>query len=95
MYKIKQQPEDFRVVEIPNYEIRDKGEYPIFLLRKRNYTTEQAIQKVADYFHIKPKFIGYAGIKDKKAITEQYISINIQNRKFQDLRQDSPSIPFD
>jgi tRNA pseudouridine13 synthase len=85
MYKIKQLPEDFKVVEIPSYEIKDKGEYPIFLLRKRNYTTEQAIQKIADYFHVKPKFIGYAGIKDKKAVTEQHISINIQKRTFQEI----------
>jgi tRNA pseudouridine13 synthase len=76
--------EDFAVKEIPNYTITEKGEYPVFLLIKRDYTTEQAIQKIADYYNIKQKFIGYAGIKDKKAVTEQYLSINISKREFDD-----------
>jgi tRNA pseudouridine13 synthase len=94
MYKIKQIPEDFVVKEIPNYEIKEKGNYPIYLLIKTNITTQDAINKVADHFDIKPKFIGYAGIKDKKAITEQYISINLLRKKLSPYTDKSISLEF-
>jgi len=86
MYKIKQKPDDFIVKEIPDFDIQEKGKYPIFLLKKINYTTEDAIERIAAHFHIKQKFIGYAGIKDKKAVTEQFISINVLKKKFASLQ---------
>lgn len=85
MYKIKELPEDFIVKEIPNFQIEKQGDYPIFLLRKRNYTTEDALSKIANYFHIQRKYFGYAGIKDRKAVTEQYISINILKKNFSNI----------
>ncbi len=75
MYKIKQVPEDFVVKEIPDYILGEKGEYSYFLLKKRNYTTIDAISKIANKLRIPLKFIGFAGNKDKAAITEQLISI--------------------
>ena len=71
---LKQIPEDFIVKEIPGFEEMN-GSYSIFLLKKTNYTTEKAIQTICDSLHIDRKRVGYAGIKDKKAITSQYISI--------------------
>lgn len=74
MYMIKCYPEDFVVEEIPNYEL-GKGKYMYFLVEKRNYTTMRALEHVARAFRIKTKQIGYAGIKDKYAVTRQYISV--------------------
>lgn len=77
MYIIKQQPEDFIVKEINSRLKPEKhGDFSYFLLKKRDYTTERAVQKIADIFRIKRKYINYAGNKDKKAVTSQYISIN-------------------
>lgn len=72
---IKQLPEDFIVKEISNVELLDKGDFSIYLLKKKDYTTEKAVQSIADRLGIKRKFIGYAGNKDRKAVTEQLISI--------------------
>jgi len=72
--KIEQLPEDFIVREIPDYEKED-GPYSVFILKKRNYTTERAIQRICEALHIKRNRVGYAGIKDKVAVTEQYISL--------------------
>ena len=94
MYKLKQKSEDFIVKEIPDFETKEKGRYPIFLLKKVNYTTENTIGRVADHLHIKPKFIGYAGIKDKKAVTEQYISINVLKRSFRSFKLKDIEIDF-
>lgn len=84
MYQIKQSPEDFIVNEITNIKLKERGNYSIFLLKKTNYTTEAAIQKIAQKLNIPRKAVGYAGNKDKKAITTQYISIkNIQITKLE------------
>jgi len=75
MYKIKQKPEDFVVKEITNVKPEKQGKYTYFILKKKEYTTEKAIQTIANYFRIQRKRFGYAGNKDKIAITEQYCSV--------------------
>lgn len=90
MYKIKTIPEDFIVKEITDIKLKE-GDYSIFLLGKKKYTTIKAIQLIANKLKIKLKRIGFAGIKDKKAITEQYISIfnvdkdRVLNLKIKDI----------
>ena len=75
MYKIKQSPEDFIVKEIADIILKDSGDYLICILKKRSYTVIRAVEQIADSLGIKPKDIGFAGIKDKNAVTEQFISI--------------------
>ncbi|NQV08942.1 tRNA pseudouridine(13) synthase TruD [Candidatus Woesearchaeota archaeon] len=76
MYKIKQTPEDFVVKELATLDFDDKGNYSYYLMWKKEFTTQKAVEKISRIFGIKDKFINYAGNKDKNAITEQYISIN-------------------
>ncbi len=75
MYKIKEKPEDFIVKEIPDYNLDDSGKYSYFWLTKKNYNTMTAVKKIADSLNLPIKSIGFAGTKDKKAITKQTISI--------------------
>jgi tRNA pseudouridine13 synthase len=75
MYKIKETPEDFVVKEITNVKAEEKGSYSYFWLKKRDYTTVKAVEKVAERLRIPVKNIGFAGSKDKRAVTEQLISI--------------------
>ena len=81
MYKIKQIPGDFIVKEITDIKLKDNGNYTYFILKKRNYTTERAVSAIAYYLKTDRKNIGYAGSKDKNAITEQFISIKGQIKK--------------
>jgi tRNA pseudouridine13 synthase len=87
MYQIKQKPEDFIVIEETIIKPKKQGKYTYFILKKKNYTTEKAIQTIANYFNIPRKRFGYAGNKDKKAITEQYCSVlgNIKDIKLKDI----------
>lgn len=78
MYTIKKQPEDFIVEEIRDQAYSDQGRYSILLMKKRNYTTQRAIEAVARALRVKPRSIGYAGIKDKNAVTTQHISLPIR-----------------
>ncbi len=80
MYKIKQIPEDFVVKEVNNIKLKENGNYSYFILKKKNYTTEKAVSTIAHYLEINRKNIGYAGSKDKNAITEQMISIQGFNK---------------
>ncbi|MFH1589459.1 MAG: tRNA pseudouridine(13) synthase TruD [archaeon] len=73
--ELKQIPEDFIVRERPGF-TKNNGHFSIFLLKKRDYTTEKAIQNICRALHIDRKRVGYAGIKDRHAVTEQYISID-------------------
>jgi tRNA pseudouridine13 synthase len=73
---IKHIPEDFIVEEISSLEPGKTGEYAYFLLKKRDYNTESAILKISEHFRIPRKRFGYAGTKDRRAVTYQYASVN-------------------
>src|SRR3989338_771011 len=85
MHKIKQIPEDFIVKEINDVQIDDDGSYAYFLFKKRNYDTIKAIQAIAKKLGINGKSIGFAGNKDRNAITEQIISIKNGKKDFENL----------
>lgn len=83
---IKQIPEDFVVKEILDLEIC-VGSYTYFLLKKRNWTTIGAINEIARRLNIPSKRFGFAGNKDKKAVTEQYVSVlNVDKRRLENLK---------
>ena len=75
MFKIKVNPEEFYVKEILDIEAQSKGNYALYLLKKINRNTIDVVREIAKRFSIPVKNIGFAGLKDKNAYTEQYISI--------------------
>ncbi|TET39626.1 MAG: tRNA pseudouridine(13) synthase TruD [Planctomycetota bacterium] len=72
---IRARPEDFVVEEIPAYEFSGKGDHVFFLLGKKNLTTFDAIERVAGALGRKARDIGTAGLKDKNAVTRQWMSL--------------------
>lgn len=75
MYIIKQIPEDFVVEELIDLELDEKGEYSVYLLKKKNYSTERAIERVCQRLNVPRRAVHYCGAKDKKAVTTQYITV--------------------
>ena len=95
MYKIKQSPEDFFVREISTVEIEEEGSYSYFLLRKTNYTTLRALQHIAKALNTQLKNMGFAGSKDKNAVTEQVVSAkNIGKEKLERVKLKDIGIKF-
>ncbi|MFT7860423.1 MAG: tRNA pseudouridine(13) synthase TruD [Sulfurimonas sp.] len=75
-FHFKQSARDFVVDEIPLYEFSGEGEHLILQVRKKNLSTTEMVGMIARYLGIKNKEIGYAGLKDKHAMTKQYISLH-------------------
>ena len=74
--KIKQIPEDFVVEEVIKLNLTDKeANYSIIKLTKENWESFKVIEALAKALRTKTKFIGFAGNKDKYAVTTQYISL--------------------
>jgi len=74
--RIKTEPEDFVVEEIPLYEPSGEGQHVYVGLEKRGISTYQAIGAIARRLGIPTRDIGYAGLKDARAVTRQIISID-------------------
>ena len=86
MYSIKDKPKDFIVDEIINLNL-DGGGYIYFKLKKENFTTIKALELIAIRLNLKLKNFGFAGNKDKKAITTQACSVFGANEdKLKDLK---------
>jgi tRNA(Glu) U13 pseudouridine synthase TruD len=95
MYKIKEIPEDFKVDEISNVEVEDSGKYLYFLMSKRDYTTLEALQNVAMLMNVPKKFLGFAGTKDRRAITSQMVSCrNCKKDKLSGVKIEDISVEY-
>jgi len=66
---------DFIVEEIPLYDWAGEGSHLILYVRKKELTTWEMIKIFARYLGIRQREIGYAGLKDKHAMTMQYLSV--------------------
>lgn len=72
---MKFEPDDFIVEELPLYEPSRDGTHTFFAIRKRNLSTLEAINQIARALKANPGNFGYAGLKDKRAITTQVLSM--------------------
>lgn len=69
-------PRNFIVEEIPLYAFSGCGEHLILKIRKKNLSTNEMLNIFSKNLHIKRNEIGYAGLKDKNALSIQYISLH-------------------
>ncbi len=73
--RLRVQPEDFVVEEIPAYEPAGHGAHTFLRLTKRGLTTAAVRERLAAAFGVQPEDIGIAGLKDRHAVTTQTISV--------------------
>ena len=69
------EPEDFIVEELPLYDLSRTGTHTYFAIRKRNLSTIAAINRIAQELQVHTRDMGYAGLKDKNAVTTQILSV--------------------
>ncbi|WP_456450195.1 tRNA pseudouridine(13) synthase TruD [Hydrogenimonas sp.] len=75
-FHFRQSPADFVVTEIPLYDFSGEGEHLILKVRKKGLTTWQMLEIFSAHLGVKVRDIGYAGLKDKDAMTVQYLSLH-------------------
>ncbi len=83
--RLRTTPEDFVVEELPIV-FTNTGPYTICKLTKRSWEHQHAMHEITNRLRISQKRIGWAGTKDKNAITTQYISLyNVPGEVLADL----------
>jgi len=82
---LKERPEDFLVDEVPLYTPSGDGEHLYLIVQKREMSTLEMVSVVARHFGVPTKAVGYAGLKDKHAITRQSVSVYLPGRSDADL----------
>ncbi|MEM9373401.1 MAG: tRNA pseudouridine(13) synthase TruD, partial [Planctomycetota bacterium] len=83
--RIKAHDEDFLVDEIPLYEPKGSGDYIFMYIEKRGLSTIQMRDALAGHFGVHQRDIGHAGLKDKRAITRQVVSVYTPGRTPEDF----------
>lgn len=78
---IKQRPEDFLVDEIPLYEPSGQGEHLYLGVQKRGMAHSEMLEVLMRHFGVPEEAIGFAGMKDKIAVTRQAVSIHLPGRE--------------
>src|SRR5450432_4120820 len=68
-------PEDFVVDEVPLYPQSGAGEHVYVRVEKRGYTTPAMLRAVTRAAGVDERDVGYAGLKDKHALTRQWLSL--------------------
>jgi len=72
---IRARDEDFEVEEVPSYEPCGTGEHLFLWVEKRGMAPEYFARRVAQKLGISPGAVGTAGLKDRHAVTRQWVSV--------------------
>lgn len=77
---IKERPEDFLVDELPLYEPSGEGEHLYLGIQKRGMAHSEMLEILQRHFGVREEAVGFAGMKDKVAVTRQMVSIHLPGK---------------
>jgi tRNA pseudouridine13 synthase len=83
--RIRAVPEDFRVAEIDAFEPDGSGEHLLLTVEKSGMNTAFAARQLAQWAGIGEVGIGYAGLKDRHAVTVQRFSVHLPRKVAPDI----------
>jgi tRNA pseudouridine13 synthase len=72
---IRQSASDFEVTEILDYELSGDGEHDYLWLEKQDANTAWVAGELATHAAIRESDVGFAGMKDRNALTRQWFSV--------------------
>lgn len=73
--RLRTLPQDFQVTEELGWEFSGDGEHDYLWIEKIGANTEWVARQLALYADVPAKDVGYAGLKDRHAVTQQWFSI--------------------
>lgn len=83
--KIKSIPSDFKVSERLGFDCSGEGEHVWLNVTKTDMHTTQVSKDIAKYAGVAAKHVGFSGMKDHRAVTDQWFSIWLPGIKDSDL----------
>lgn len=82
---LKAQDSDFEVVEQLGYDFAGHGEHFMVLIRKSGENTKYVVNELAKACGVKSRDVSWAGLKDRHAVTEQWLSVQLPGKSDPDL----------
>src|SRR3954454_18869064 len=73
--RIRARDEDFEVEEVPSYEPSGAGDHLFLWVEKRGMAPEYFARRIAQKLGISPGAVRTAGLKDRHAVTRQWVSV--------------------
>jgi tRNA pseudouridine13 synthase len=74
---LRARPEDFQVEEDLGFSAAGQGQHWLLQLRKRGANTEWVARDLARRARVRPHEVGFAGLKDRHAVTTQWFSVPV------------------
>ena len=78
--RLKASPADFEVEEELGFEADGEGEHLFIWIEKTGLGTTELITRIARDHGLRPADIGYSGLKDKHAVTRQWLSLHLPGK---------------
>lgn len=83
----KHTPEDFQVDEYFDAPFTGEGEHIVLKIQKKGINTEAVVKSLSQLIDKPSKLISYAGLKDRQALTTQWISIHAPGEEIDGIDQ--------
>ncbi len=77
---LRRSPEDFEVEEVTGFEPSGSGEHAWLVIRKRGANTLWVARQLARLAGVRPDAVGFAGLKDRAALTTQAFTVHLPGR---------------
>ena len=75
--KLRAQLQDFKVEELLDFSLSGSGEHVWLYIEKRGKNTLDVAEQLARHAGVKLVEVGYAGLKDRQAVTSQWFSVGL------------------
>ncbi|KLJ00325.1 tRNA pseudouridine(13) synthase TruD [Luteimonas sp. FCS-9] len=82
---IRQDAEDFRVDELDAFAPSGSGEHLLLTIEKRGMNTAFVARLLAQWAGVDERAVGYAGLKDRHALTTQRFTVQLPGREDPDI----------
>ncbi|TBR39127.1 MULTISPECIES: tRNA pseudouridine(13) synthase TruD [Dyella] len=78
--QLRATPEDFQVEELLGYEADGEGEHAMLWVEKRGANTDWVGRELAKFAEVSPVGVGFAGMKDRHAVTRQAFTVQLAGK---------------
>lgn len=90
---LRAQPEDFLVTEVNGVELSREGEHLWLYIQKTSCNTDWVAKHISNVCQVPRRQVGFAGLKDRHAITKQWFSVQLP--KVSNLDKINSALPND